>query len=110
MSDISPATIINALPERFNAEEAGDWTACIQLEISGDTGGNWYVNIGGGACSCSEGKADNPTATMKTSSEVWVGMLDGSVNPQMAFMTGQIKIDGNMADVLKLDNPNIFRR
>ncbi len=110
MSDITAEKIITLLPERFNAEEAGDWTATIQLDITGDQGGNWYVVVEGGSVAVHEGKTDNPTATMETSAEVWVGMYDGSVNPQMAFMTGQIKIAGNMADVLKLDNQNIFRK
>lgn len=110
MSEITPEKIITMLPERFNKEEAGDWTAVIQLDISGDQGGNWYVIVEGGGVTVHEGRTDNPTSTMETTDEVWIGMFDGSVNPQMAFMTGQIKIAGNMADVLKLDNQNIFKK
>ena len=37
-------------------------------------------------------------------------MITGSVNPMQAFMSGKIKITGNMADVMKLQNPTVFAR
>jgi len=40
--------------------------------------------------------------TFVLSSENFEGLIDGSLNPQMAFMMGKLKIDGDMGLALKL--------
>ena len=40
--------------------------------------------------------------TLTADRETFEGMLDGSVNPTMAFMTGKLKVDGAMGVALKL--------
>ncbi len=103
--------IFEAMPNRFNAEAAGAWNANIQFNFTnGDDGETWVVSVGEGACSVAEGIHDAPSATIDTASETWVGMITGSINPMQAFMSGKIKISGNMADVMKLQNPQVFAR
>ncbi|VAV89404.1 hypothetical protein MNBD_ALPHA01-2023 [hydrothermal vent metagenome] len=40
--------------------------------------------------------------TLIISEENFEGLMDGSLNPQMAFMMGKLKIDGDMGLALKL--------
>ncbi|PCI33374.1 MAG: sterol-binding protein [Alphaproteobacteria bacterium] len=40
--------------------------------------------------------------TLIVSEENFEGLMDGSLNPQMAFMMGKLKIDGDMGLALKL--------
>ena len=40
--------------------------------------------------------------TMTASAETFKGILDGSVNPTMAFMSGKLKIDGSMGLAMQL--------
>ena len=40
--------------------------------------------------------------TLVISEENFEGLMDGSLNPQMAFMMGKLKIDGDMGLALKL--------
>jgi putative sterol carrier protein len=40
--------------------------------------------------------------TMTATAETFQGMLDGEVNPTMAFMSGKLKIDGSMGEAMKL--------
>ncbi len=40
--------------------------------------------------------------TFVLSSENFEGLIDGSLNPQMAFMMGKLKIEGDMGLALKL--------
>ena len=37
-------------------------------------------------------------------------MTTGTVQAMQAFMTGQLKVEGNVGDVMKLNNPKIFAR
>ena len=40
--------------------------------------------------------------TLFASRDTFEGILDGSVNPATAFMTGKLKIDGNMGTAMQL--------
>lgn len=45
---------------------------------------------------------DESDVTLIISEENFEGLMDGSLNPQMAFMMGKLKIDGDMSLALKL--------
>jgi len=45
---------------------------------------------------------DDADVTLTASAETFRGMLEGNVNPTMAFMSGQLKIDGDMSLAMKL--------
>ena len=46
-----------------------------------------------------DGEAD---CTMTASAETFQGMLDGEINPTNAFMSGRLKVDGDMGLAMKL--------
>ncbi|WP_372840283.1 SCP2 sterol-binding domain-containing protein [Phaeovulum sp.] len=45
---------------------------------------------------------DEADVTLTASAETFEGMLTGDLNPTAAFMTGKLKIDGNMGLAMKL--------
>ncbi|MFZ1469257.1 MAG: SCP2 sterol-binding domain-containing protein [Paracoccaceae bacterium] len=45
---------------------------------------------------------EDADVTMTASVEVFKAILDGDMNPTMAFMTGKLKIDGSMGQAMKL--------
>ena len=45
---------------------------------------------------------DDTDVTLTASAETFEGMMNGDVNPTMAFMQGKLKIDGSMSDAMKL--------
>lgn len=46
---------------------------------------------------------DEPAeVTLTASRETFEGIMDGSVNPTMAFMSGKLKIDGSMGVAMQL--------
>ncbi len=102
--------IFDRLAGRFNPEAAGAWNAVIQFNVAGANGGNYHITVSGGTCKVDQGTAPNPTATVNTTDQVWIGIANNTVNPQMAFMMGQISVKGNIGDVMKLNNPTIFRK
>jgi putative sterol carrier protein len=109
---ITVADVFNEIPKRFNSSAAGDWTASIEFQFQGGEGGEctWLVSVADGACTVGEGSSDSPSATVKTSTDTWIGMVTGTVNPMQAFMTGDLVVEGNIADVMKLQDKSIFPR
>lgn len=46
--------------------------------------------------------ADEADVTMTASTDTFQSILGGSLNPTMAFMSGKLKLDGDMGTAMKL--------
>jgi putative sterol carrier protein len=66
-----------------------------------DGAGTWKVDVRDGAVSVTEGEGD-ADATIAASEESFEKMIAGDLNPTTAYMTGKLKIKGDMGAALKL--------
>lgn len=98
---MSVTEIFNNMASNFNTEKAGDLNASVVFDLSGDTGGVWTVAVADGKVNIQEGASDAPTATIKMAAADYEAMTSGSLNPMMAFMSGKIKVDGDLNTVMK---------
>lgn len=90
MSDmISKA--VEALNERLGG--GFDGTVKFVIEEEGS------IMVDGDGVRAGDEDAD---CVMSASAETFQGILDGSVNPTGAFMTGQLKLDGDMGTAMRL--------
>ncbi len=105
-----PIEILQAMAQCFDPTGAGDWETAIQFHLSGEDGGDFTLEIKNGSCAVGEGTLENPKATISMADKTFVGINTGTMNPMTAFMTGKIKVKGNMGEIMKLNNPAIFRR
>ena len=64
-----------------------------------DTGGDGVIVIDGASISTADGPAD---CTIKLSLDDLEALVAGDLNPTMAFMTGKIKIEGDMSVAMAL--------
>lgn len=78
----------------------------LSAKITSFDGVAKFVITGEGAVMIDEGgvrAGDDPAdVTMTADTEVFRAILDGSMNPTMAFMTGKLTIDGSMGLAMKL--------
>ena len=91
-----------AMPTRFRADKAAGTNAVIQYDISGEGGGTWHAVIKDGACAVNDGPGTNPNLTLQMSSQDWLDMLAGKQSGQMLFMSGKLKVKGDMGLAMKL--------
>ena len=85
-----------------NNEVGQDVQATYQFNISGDNGGNWYIEVNATASKVNAGEHENPDCIITMKDEHLVGLVSGSLNPQLAFMTGKLKVKGDLSLALKL--------
>ncbi len=99
---MSTADLFSTMPTRFQADKAADTTMGILFDLSGPDGGQWFVNIANGQLAVSDGApAAAPSATIHMTSEDFQAMSSGALNPMMAFMTGKVKVEGDLNSVMK---------
>ncbi len=92
----------DAMPGRFRPDKATGTNAVIQYDISGDGGGTWHAVIKDGACTVNQGPATSPNLTLSISAQDWTDMLSGKQSGQMLFMSGKLKVKGDMGLAMKL--------
>ena len=96
------ARVMGSLPERFRPKMAGNMTAAIQFEFSGEGGGRWWMRIAGGKCAIGQGDISQPDAVVKMSAADFIGINDGTIDAPDVFWSGRIDIDGSVEAVLAL--------
>ncbi len=61
---------------------------------------HYYLTIAGGSAELARGDLENADVTVTNSYETAVGISKGDLNTQMAFMTGKLRVAGNMAKLM----------
>ncbi len=84
-------------PERWQELEL----AC-QLELSGEGGGTYHLVLKGGQADIGPGALDEPQLTLAMAADAFERLVAGQLNPTAAFMSGQLKIQGDIGMALKL--------
>jgi len=92
----------DAMPGRFRPDKASGTNAVIQYDIGGDGGGTWHAVIKDGACTVNQGAAQNANLTLSIAAQDWLDMLGGKQSGQMLFMSGKLKVKGDMGLAMKL--------
>ena len=96
------AEIMQKLPTVFDPVKGAGMTATIQMGFSADNNGLYLLRIADGKCAVEAGQIDQPDATMLTTGAVYTALATGQLDVMKAFMTGQLKVKGNLPLLMKL--------
>ncbi len=90
-----------SLPSRADADKLAGMTNSYLFDIEGE--GQWAVDVRDGAITVTDGAgAGDADATITASSDTFEQIVAGNQNPTTAYMTGKLKIKGDMGAALKL--------
>ena len=76
--------------------------AIYQFNISGPDGGSWSVDCTQPGGKVEAGSAPNAKCTVAAVDNDFLNIVNGKLNAQMAFMSGKLKIQGDMGLAMKL--------
>ena len=88
-----------SLPERADAAKTAGMHNTYVFDI--EDVGQWTVRVEDGTVTVAEGTGE-ADCTIRASEETLVKIARGEANPTTAYMTGKLKIDGDMGAALKL--------
>ena len=97
-----PVQAFETMIEKFDAQAAEGLNAVFQWEIVGDGGGVWHIKVADGTARLSEGRHDAPTVSQIASTELFLAMVNLEVDGMQAFMSGQLKVIGDMMAAQKI--------
>lgn len=96
------AQIFPTMCQRFIPSKAEGVNATIQFNLSGENGGLFWIKVNNGACESGEGQAETPKMTLKAVADDWHAVSTGKLNAMQAFMSGKLKIEGDMGLAMKM--------
>jgi len=88
-----------SLPEKADAAKTAGMHNTYVFDI--EDVGQWTVTVEDGTVTVAEGTGE-ADCTIRASEETLVKIARGEANPTTAYMTGKLKIDGDMGAALKL--------
>jgi putative sterol carrier protein len=89
----------DTLPSRVDAARTAGVNKSYVFDIEG--AGIWKVDVTDAGVQVTEGGGD-ADVTIHASEETFRAIAEGKQNPTTAFMTGKLKIDGDMGAAMKL--------
>lgn len=84
--------LLERMPQALNKDALGDTRAVIQYDISEPV----YQVLENGELSVHEGQASAPDVIITMSDDDLVKLLSGELNGMAAFMSGKLKLQGDM--------------
>jgi len=97
------------MPDTSRPEREGGSCADSQWVVV-DEGSDlpWVTATHGGACEVRSGPADSPKVTLRADLVSFVKMIAGAANGTQLFMTGKLKLSGDMMYAMKIES--LFER
>jgi putative sterol carrier protein len=106
MADITSVKDVfeKRLPERLAAKPdvAAKIGAVYQFNVSGPEGGTWTVDCAVPGGKVSAGGSPDARCTVSATDKDLLAIVNGTLNPQMAFMSGKLRIAGDIGLAMKL--------
>ena len=83
-----------------NAIGAADLAIQFETEDGPDGSVNYYLKSSGGTSNMALGDLEDADVTVKQSYDTATAIAKGDLNTQTAFMTGKLKVSGNLAKLM----------
>lgn len=97
---VAARAFFDALEGRVEPDKVKGIDHSYAFDIEGE--GVWLVDVRDGKLTVTESPEGDADVTIKTSSQVFDRLAAGEQNPTIAYMTGKLKISGDLGAAMKL--------
>ncbi len=88
----------------FNPSAATGLNKTFQWNISGEQAGTWVLKIANQTCELIRSAAEKPDITFNVKDTDWLAIAEGKIDAMNAFVTGKVKVTGDMMLAMRLQN------
>jgi putative sterol carrier protein len=103
MSKMSMEALFSGMIERFNPRAAEGITAVLQFSLTGTQSGEFFIEIKNSTATLVHSVDRSPELLVEIDSEDWVAVVEGRLSGTQAYMSGKMKVKGDMNLLLVLD-------
>lgn len=96
--------LFDKIEKLLSAELVKKVNAVYQFNVTGSEQGSWFLDLKNGSGKLGKGPATSPDSTLTMDSKNFFAMFTGKLKPTSAFMSGKLKISGDMAKSMKLES------
>ena len=100
----STSAFFASIPAKIDPSRIAGIDAVVHFHLTGDNGGDWHVRIQNGSPTVHEGRVDSPDVILTATAQDWIDIAAGKLNGQAAFLTGRLRIQGDMGLAMKLQS------
>jgi hypothetical protein len=90
------------LHARFRPDAVRALRATYQVELTGETGGIFWLRVDGGQLSSGEGRTPRPDVLYQMVARDFFDVLAERANPELLYMEDRIRVEGPMSLALEL--------
>jgi putative sterol carrier protein len=103
---MSNLVAIQTIEKQFNENPVpiSGVTITYQFEITGEDGGSYQLQLRDGQAKVVAGNEETADCTLTMSLDSFHKFLSGKLKGTIAFMTGKLKIKGDITKAMKLEN------
>lgn len=103
MSQISMEALFSGMVERFNPDAAEGLRAVLQFSLTGPQSGEFFIDIKDSTATLVRGVDRSPELSVEIDSKDWVAVAEGRLDGTQAYMSGKMKVKGDMNLLVILD-------
>ena len=102
----TPTEVFSEINTRLESDpsKVASLNAVYAFDLSGDDGGEYHIVLKDGKGEAGPGAPENPNITITMASTDFVDLAMGKLDGTMAFMSGKLKIKGDMGLAMKLQS------
>lgn len=96
--------LFKSIESNLNEEVVRKTNATFHFNVKGDEPGTWFIDLKSGTGRCGKGDGGvTADATLTMDAKNFFDMFSGKTKASTAFMTGKLKISGDLQKAMKLE-------
>lgn len=92
------------IEQQFRPDKASGLDATIQFKLTGEQDTYYWLQMENSGLNVGEGQADTPRMTLIADADDFAAVVSGKTNAMQAFMSGKLKVKGDMSLAMKLQS------